>query len=176
MQDAENPKCKRRFDKYLSLDKGEIVPFRVALHLLFCAKCRTAARAMRQAERLLRRDMESGPISEEKPAARPSPDPIVEAALRQIEEAGLACPQPAAAGRVSLKKWVAGGAALILCLAAFPFTAMGGWASGALGIRFLLSFYTLTGIAVAVYTAAFIGCNLDFFVKRIESCKKAAAQ
>ncbi len=193
MQETENPKCKKYFEKFLALDKNEIIPFRVSLHLLFCAKCRTAVRSMSIAEKLLQHEMDentphrtqprelegrqaernAGQGDEPKAAARnPVRDPIVEAALRQIAKAGLAYPQMPVPGRVSLRKWIAGGIILVLCLAAFPFTAMGKWAAAVLGVRFLVSFYAVMGLAVAAYTVIFIGSNLDFFVKRIEAVKK----
>ena len=201
MQDAENPKCKKYFDKYLSLDKNEIIPFRVSLHLLFCAKCRTAVRSMTAAEALFQNKMEESSLQiapgangegarNEKPssigsAARlpsgqarraPVQDPIVEAALRQIEEAGLAYPRMPIPGRVSLAKWVACGLLLILCLTAFPFTAMGKWAVAVFGMRFVISFYVIMGLAVAAYSVIFIGSNLDFFVKMICARRKSPAQ
>ena len=181
MQNDENPKCKKYFERYLSLDKNEIVPFRASLHFLFCAKCRTAVRSMSAAERLLRHKMGESPrrkarraANKERPAAkRAAQDPIVAAALKQIEDAGLAYPRILKPGRVSLAKWVACGLGLILCLAAFPFTAMGKWAVAVLGRHFVISFYITMGLAVAAYSVIFIGCNLDFFVKRIDARRKA---
>ena len=186
MADLENPKCKKYFDKFLSLDKNEIIPLDVSFHLLTCAKCRTAVRSMSAAERLLQRQMKkSEPRAngsqgggakgqnalDGQRAYRHESDPVVEAALRQIAEAGLAYPQMPVPGRVSLKKWVVCGAGLVVCLAAFPFTALGNWASAVFGIRFLVSFYVVMGLSVAAYVAIFIGSNLDFFVKRIEAAK-----
>ena len=185
MQNAENPKCKKYFDKYLSLDKNELVPFRVSLHLLFCAKCRTAVRSINAAERLLQGNAKKRAAQKAKRAAtRPrgggsrsqAEDPIVAAALRQIEEAGLAYPRMPIPGRVSLAKWVACGLILVICLTAFPFTAMGKWAAAVLGLRFVISFYIMMGLAVAAYSVIFIGSNLDFFVKVICARKKAPAQ
>ena len=189
MQDEENPKCKKYFERYLSLDKNEIVPFRVCVHILFCARCRTAVRSMSSAERLLRHKMEESSARKAKPASpkeRPqgeraarvssSRDPIVEAALKQIKDAGLAYPRIPVPGRVSLARWVACGLALILCLAAFPFTAMGKWAVAVLGGRFVISFYITMGLAVAAYGVIFIASNLDFFVKRINARQKDAEQ
>ncbi len=177
-------KCEKYFDKFLSLDKNEIIPLSVSIHLLLCAKCRTAVRSMSIAEDLLQQDMNEAagnkstgvPRKTDKkknsfPAAE-SRDPVVAAALSQIADAGLTYPIEPVTGRVSLEKWTVGGIILILCLTFFPFTALGEWGEKVLGEGFSISFYVLTGISIAVYISLFIGSNIDFFVKKIRRIKK----
>ncbi len=178
----KNKKCEKYFDRFLSLDKNEIIPLSVSIHLLLCAKCRTAVRSMSIAEDLLQQNMNETVWSQndgliQKTEKKDSPrqkikDPVVEAALAQIANAGLVYPQEPVTGRVSLGKWTLGGIILILCLTFFPFTSLGKWAEEVLGKRFSISFYILTGTAVAVYTSFFIGSNIDFFVKKIKSLKE----
>ncbi len=161
-------RCKNYFDEFLSLDKNEIIPFRVSVHLLTCIKCRTAVRSIRLAERTLQHNV-AKTITNEASAS----DPVVKAALKQIEEAGLTYPQAPIPHRVSFSGWVAGGVILALCLSAFPFTSMGEWASRVFADKFLIPFYIVTGLAVALYAVIFTGSNMDFFVKKINAVKKA---
>lgn len=172
-------KCRKYFNRFLAMDKNEILPLCVSLHLLTCVKCRTAVRSMTVAEDLLQQKMgentrrtkprTENPAEEEQNTRRSctAADPVVQAALRRLEEAGLVYSGTPVTGQVSLGKWIAGGFLLILCLAAFPFTYPGQWAAKTFAVYFILPFYLLTGTAVAVYISVFIGSNMDFFVKKI---------
>lgn len=177
----KNGTCDKYFDKFLSLDKNEIIPLSVSLHLLVCPKCRTAVRNMSVAEDILQQGLRENDRPADgrrdapgkargSSAAKPH-DPVLQAALAQIAAAGLVYDVPLT-GRVSMVKWVCGGLILILCLVGFPFTAMGKWAESVLGRWFSISFYILTGTSIAVYSALFIGSNIDFFVKKIRKHKR----
>ena len=148
-------KCRKYFNRFLAMDKNEILPLCVSLHLLTCVKCRTAVRSMTVAEDLLQQKM-----GENTRRTKPRTE-------NPAEEAGLVYSGTPVTGRVSLGKWIAGGFLLILCLAAFPFTYPGQWAAKTFAVYFILPFYLLTGTAVAVYISVFIGSNMDFFVKKI---------
>ncbi|MCR5724836.1 MAG: hypothetical protein K6G80_07120 [Treponema sp.] len=63
---------------------------------------------------------------------------------------------------VSLKKWIFGGVCMILFMLVFG-RAADYFASEALWTAFALVF----AAAVTAYCAIFVGCNMDFFVKKI---------
>ena len=63
---------------------------------------------------------------------------------------------------VTLTKWVVGGICMVLCMLAFVLTA-DSYADDTLWTAFALVF----AACITAYCALFVGCNMDFFVKKI---------
>lgn len=161
--------CEKAFDRYLSLDRNERVPFGVTLHLLACPSCRTSVRRLTRADRLLSSPLavQTAPSSFFAPASAVAVEPSVEALLARIIAEGHACePLCPAEPRISLYRWVVVGLALVAGFAIVPFSSIGVWTSLVFGNSFLIPFYLLCGVAVTVYGGLFIGTNIDFFVKK----------
>lgn len=153
--------CEKAFDRYLSLDRHERVPFAVTLHLLVCPACRTAVRSLTRAESSL-----AAPYLPACPK-NPSADPVIAAAMARIQDARLAYPEVfAGEHRVSMSRWLVSGVGLIAGFTIMPFSAMGEWSRVVFGSAFSIPFYLLCGIGVTVYCGIFVGTNIDFFVKK----------
>ncbi|MCR5290338.1 MAG: hypothetical protein K6E51_10130 [Treponema sp.] len=148
----QHTKCDTFMDTYLQLDKNAFLPLSLTLHLLTCKKCRTQVRLLTKAEKVL-----AEPIK----VQVPSSDATIEAVLKQINPTyntqELQSP-------ISLSKWIVSGLIMIVLLIVFGlFTNNMG--NSSLLIPFYLTFATI----VVTYCAMFIGCNMDFFVKKIET-------
>ncbi|ULQ58721.1 hypothetical protein K7I13_09165 [Brucepastera parasyntrophica] len=159
--------CDKAFDRYLSLDKHERVPFTVSLHLLICPVCRTSVRQITRAEALLARPLKMKAVSEIM-VSEASADPIILAAMEQLKKAGLAYPSLGDDSRVSLFRWVVSGIVLAFGFAMVPFTFIGDWFIRTFGNTYLIPFYLLCGIAVAIYCGLFVATNIDIFVKKFD--------
>ncbi len=153
--------CDQAFTRYLSLDKGQMVPFSVTLHALACPECRTAIRKLTEAERLA-----SKPLSI-RPAPSEVSDPVLAAALSRIAGSGLAYVARPDERHVSMSRWLVAGIALAMGFTAVPFSFVGDWAFLTFGNAYTIPFYILCGIAVTAYCGMFIGTNVDFFVKKL---------
>jgi hypothetical protein len=162
-------KCEQAFDRYLSLDKNERVPFGVTLHLLSCPACRTSVRKLTRAENMLSRPLavQATPASLFCPVPEVAIDPSVADLLARIgsegHSFGTLCP---AEPRISMYRWVVVGLALVAGFAIIPLSSIGIWTRLVFGNSFLVPFYLLCGVAVTVYCGLFIGTNIDFFVKK----------
>lgn len=146
--------CNEIMDKYLALDKGEKVPFEVTLHLLTCSKCRKQVQVLKNAEKISRAPLE---------LAVPMDDFSIEAVMAKIDPNYRNAKNP-----ISIAKWIVGGIAMILFMLTFGLSNYG-FASKAV----IISFYTLFAICVTAYCAMFVGTNMDFFVKMLETTKKS---
>ncbi len=144
--------CDEVMEKYLMLDKGERVPIDITLHLITCKKCRKQIRMMKAAEKTSK-----GPLSI--PVAMN--DFSIEAVMAKIDPNYSYSKNP-----ISITKWIFGGVAMILFMLAFGLSNYCG-ASKAI----VISFYTLFAGCVTAYCAMFVGTNMDFFVKLINTKK-----
>jgi predicted anti-sigma-YlaC factor YlaD len=161
--------CEKAFDRYLSLDRNERVPFGVTLHLISCPACRTSVRKLTRAERMLSRPLavQATAPSVFASGRETAIDPSVEALLARIASEGHSfeslCP---AEPRISMYRWVVVGLALVAGFAIVPFSSIGIWTRLVFGNSFLIPFSLLCGVAVTLYCGLFIGSNIDFFVKK----------
>jgi len=163
-------KCEVAFDRYLSLDKNERVPFEITLHLLVCPSCRTSVRLLTKAERSIANPMTPvsarvTPFSPElAPSRAVSSDPIIAAAMARISASGLS--YVPIERHVSFSRWVLAGAGLAAGFAVIPVSQIGSWGYDTFGTAFSLPLCIVFGLALAVYGGLFIGTNIDFFVKK----------
>jgi hypothetical protein len=147
------PVCDAVMNAFFGLDKHERLPLGMTLHLLRCRKCRTQVRRCALAEKACA-----------EPLLRPADDEAHAALMARIS---AACPLGAGAGRVSLRRWIVSGVAMIAAMTVFGVFS----ADTALGVQ--LSFYIVFAGVVCAYCALFIGGNMDFFAKKIELSAQA---
>lgn len=147
--------CNIIMNHFLELDKNERMPFSITFHLLICKRCRTQVRLLTQAEK-----------TAAEPVKIPVPlnDTTIETVLKKIDPAYNAVSD----SPISLLKWIVSGLLMIFLLLIFG-VITNSTSSGQL----LLVFYLMFAILVTVYCALFVGCNMDFFVKKIETLKLA---
>ena len=161
-----NVNCSKAFDHYIALDKHERVPLPVMVHLVFCPVCRAAVRQMAAAETILSR-----PLSVQLTKSNLSDDPVLSAALDTIAAAGLSYPvRDPVAKRVSLLRWflvgilLAGGSPCFRSLR----RESGCRLNSGTRLLFLLHSLWMRGNRVR---RAFVGTNIDLFVKRFKTLK-----
>ena len=143
--------CDFYMDRYLTLDKGEKIPMEVTLHLLSCSKCRSEARSLLKAERLLKKPLEI-PV--------PIESDTVTTVMKEIDPS-----YNPREHKVSFRQWIITGIFILLCAVMLTVFAM-----PENGMVSFLSFGIFALIIVA-YCACFIASNLDFFIKKIETVK-----
>lgn len=145
-------KCNDIMNRFLELDKHQAIPLRVSLHLLCCKKCRTQVRLMTMAER-----------SCSEPLSIPAADSDLAIAMLMKKIDPDYTPE-LAGGHISMRRWIVSGIAMILAMLFFLFS------SNSLNNMTLnISFYIFFACAISAYCAIFVGSNMDFFVKKIET-------
>lgn len=137
-------------EKYLGLDKGERVPLLMTLHLLVCKNCRSEVRFLNKAESVATKS-----VSEEVLVN----DDSIAAVMKKIYASDESMENP-----LSLSKWIFGGIAMLLLFVVFAiFTRKIG--SSTLKICLYIEF----ALMITIYCAVFTRCNIDFFVKLINT-------
>lgn len=143
-----NEKCEEIMDKYLMLDRNRMIPPRMTLHLLRCKECRTEVRMLTKAQRLC-----AEPLLQKIAPEDRSIRAVMDRLFPQKDRSPI-----------TLTNWIISGALMILLLLVFVFLPHG---SGLL----TLAFYMLFAAIITTYVALFVGCNMDFFVKKIDPFK-----
>lgn len=144
--------CNEVMNKYLSLDKGDRVPLDVTLHLITCRDCRRQVKIMKAAEKIAKAPLEI-PVGMD--------DFSIEAVMAKIDPNYRYTKNP-----ISIAKWIVGGIAMILLMLTFG---LSDYCSANKTV--MIAFYTLFAACVTAYCALFIGTNMDFFVKLLETKK-----
>jgi len=140
----KNELCEKMMDKYLSLDKNEVVPLRLTLHLLKCQKCRTEVHYLSLAEKI---------------AAKPLKERFTAQGLKSTVKNVI----PQMKNPITMTKWVIGGIIMTLFLLIF------GIASKNCAPELQLLFYIFFAFVVSSYCAVFIAKNLDYFIKKFNT-------
>ena len=143
--------CAYYMDQYLSLDKGEHLSLELTFHLLICPKCRTEVRTLLKAEKLLKKPLKI-PV--------PIENDTITTVMKEIDPSYN--PQE---HKVSFRQWIITGLFMLLCV-----TALSIFAIPVTEMIALLS-YGMFALMIVGYCVAFIGSNLDFFIKKIETAK-----
>lgn len=152
-------RCEEIIDTYLMLDKHERLPVSVCIHLLTCKKCRTQVRMMTQAEEKL-----SSPLSIQLPFS----DLKLCNIMKNVDPAfdiKSICP-------VSMRRWVITGIFMIIAIILFEI--LDYLLPSAKVIS--LSIHLVFGISIVFYCTFFIACNLEFFVKIMQTSAKPGPQ
>ena len=137
-------KCEKMMDEYLMLDKNQVVPLKLTLHLLSCQKCRSEVHYFSLAEKIAAKELKS--------------------------DADLKAPaikEEASKNPISMTKWIVGGIIMMIFLMFF------GVESKNATQELQVLFYIFFAVAVCAYCSVFIATNLDFFIKKIDKCKLA---
>lgn len=144
--------CDKVMDTYFGLDKGERVPMDVTLHLLTCKKCRKQVKMIKSAEKISRHPLElSVPIN----------DATIEAVMKKVMPEYNFGKNP-----ISIGKWIVAGIIMIVFMLTFGLSSY-----QKADETIMIAFYVLFALSVVVYCAVFVGTNMDFFVKLINSKK-----
>lgn len=141
-------------DQFLSLDKGQHVPFSLSLHLLFCKKCRAQIRSLIRAEQLAAK-----PLSISSPVTEDSIRTAIQQHAPEYEQKSYRFPIPL---------WIVAGVFILATLFVFSLLSRK-IVNGTLEFTTYLFF----ALVVTGYLVLFFATNMDFFVKRIHT-KKAA--
>ena len=144
-------------NEFLMLDKNERIPLSLTIKLLFNRKCRNEVRLLTKAEKLAKK-----PLSVQMPVT----DKTIHAVLNQInpefaEKAEIKNPFP-------LSRWITAGIAMTAMM-----IFLGIMTRTSSDQLLVLPFYVLFATVFTTYCAFFVGCNMDFFVKKIETHKLA---
>jgi len=144
--------CNTFMDEYLSLDKGERLPGDLVFHLLTCPTCRAEVRALYRAE---------------KAAGKPLsiPVPVTDKTITQVAKSIDPSFDPEK-NKVPLLQWIISGVVMIAAMFFF-----GIYSSSASNHGLLVAFYLVFAGSVTAYCMLFVGTNIDFFVKKINSIK-----
>jgi len=148
-------KCERTMNSFLELDKNERMPLSMTAHLLRCRSCRRQVHYLTLAEKIAAHPLKiASPLSDEKiNSIMKEADPSwSEKFLRK--------------NPVSMVRWVVCGILMVLFLMCF------GFVSKYVNSEVLqVSFYLVFAIFIVCYSAIFVGSNLDFFVKKIDTLR-----
>lgn len=146
--DISNTQCESVMTRYLSLDKGERVPFAVSRHLMCCAKCSKTVAALKMAERVA-----SAPLS--------VPVPVTEVAVNEvIAKAGVKKQRKMWPGPMTLPSWIIVGVLMLLSMAVFVLKTRGFSSEQDLTVALVFA------LVVTLYCVAFVTGNIDYFVKK----------
>lgn len=152
-------KCGKVMDRFLMLDKHELLPVKVTLHLLKCRKCRTQIRYLSKAEKISSRPLK---------IAVPVTDAAVEKILGGVNPEWKK--ENLKMKPVSMKKWIFCGILMTLLMTTYSLSSV------VLGNEKEFAdtiFFILFGFIVTAYCAIFIASNLDLFIKKIEKNQPA---
>lgn len=139
---------------FFELDKNQRIPLALTFRLLFSKKCRNLVRLLTKAEKLA-----SKPVAVQVPVTDESITAVLQKLSPEFEAASSRSPFP-------LSRWIFAGVAMIGLMITF-----GILTKSSSSQTVVLPFYFLFATVVTSYCALFIGCNMDFFVKQIETRK-----
>ena len=143
--------CEKVMNNFLELDKNQKLPLHITAHLLFCKECRSKVRVLTLAEKTCK-----APLS----AALDAQNESLLLLMKKIDANYTAPEIP----KLSFRKWIISGIFMILGMFMYIFT------SAFLSIRSVdIAFYIVFVLAIFAYCSLFVGSNMDFFVKKIET-------
>lgn len=147
-------KCSIIMDKFLELDKNDRIPLNLTcvLHFLVCKKCRTQVRLMTVANKVCAEPLKM-PLSDN--------DRAIELLMKKIDSE-----YDSQTYHISMRRWIVSGIIMILAMLVFLFS-RSFLSSEALDFAFFFIFSSV----ISAYCAIFVGSNMDFFIKKIETFK-----
>ncbi|WP_024465614.1 hypothetical protein [Treponema pedis] len=154
--------CNEALNRYMALDKHDPVPFTVTVHLLRCKRCRNIVRAMTTAACMYSRALSDTADSDDK---------LVQKTMDKINKTLpdlVSLRSESTAPNVHILPWVIIGITMIIGLGSVPFTEIGRWASENFQLKFVIPFALVFASFVSIFSALFVGRNLDFFVKKFD--------
>ncbi len=142
--------CEQWMEEYLMLDKNQKIPAKLSMHLISCKKCSAEIKALSYAEKL-----SSAPLKIKTPVKS---DTITNL-MNEIEPGYMEKRQ-----KGSLASWIIMGLLMIIAMSFFTIIT-----SGATDHKVMFAFYAIFALCVVGYCASFIGLNLDFFIKKVNT-------
>lgn len=142
--------CDFYMDIFFALDKNERLPLSLTAHLLFCRKCRNFVRKFSLLEKK---------CSMENMKKISCGSKNVVDIMRRLDSAYEM--YNLQKERVSMRQWLAAGVSLMLCVVLFELLAF--FASADFFVFPLSLFFAFS---IIMYCAAFVGTNMDFFIKK----------
>lgn len=139
---------------YLSLDKHEHLPIGLTWHFLTCKKCRTKIALLSKAEKA---------SSEEYIEQALYTNQNIFAIMSKIDSEYLEKeknPMP----HVSMAKWIISGAIILITMIALGILVEPASRKGTYAL-----ITTIYAVVLTFYCAFFVACNLDFFIKHLET-------
>lgn len=147
-----NKNCNKIMNDFLAMDKGERLSINMTMHLLSCNKCRMQVRAMTQAQNITIKA-----IKQEANMVKLDTNYILQKS--NIIHTNTTSP-------IKISNWVTSGVLMIILMLSFTLITMTNCASG-----LMVAFYLMFALAITIYCAMFVGCNMDFFIKKIDTHK-----
>lgn len=144
--------CSLIMDRFLELDKHQALPLKLSLHLLACKKCRTQVRLMTLAQKTCSHAL-SVPTSDE--------DKAIILLMQKIDP-NYKPDTPV--NHISMRRWIFSGLAMIAGMLFFMV-----YSKSLNNSALDIAFYCFFACAICAYCAIFVGSNMDFFVKKIET-------
>lgn len=144
----------RLMDEYLELDKGERVPLSLTFKLLLNKDCRKQMKMLRFAEKA-----NAEPLS----ISTCFTDSTIAAVMAKIDPEYA---KKAEKNPISIAGWIIGGAVMIFFMIACSFFVE------TMDETTELICYLIFAATLVIYSALFVGTNLDFFIKKIEILKR----
>lgn len=139
--------CENFMEKYLSLDKNEILPLDMLFHLLFCEECRTMVRRFSKAEKITWQ-------TEEQNCHKTYENSINDnEILQKIFKGDIKN------HKVHLFNWIFIGIVLLICMT-FCSIFMNIYIPQMQNVWFVF-----VAAVICTYCVIFVGMNMDFFVK-----------
>ncbi|MBQ5384601.1 MAG: hypothetical protein IIU46_09170 [Treponema sp.] len=138
--------CEYYMNMYLSLDRGERLPYRLSSHVLNCPSCRKEIEHLVHAEKV---------ASEPLKLPADADLAMVRKIVSQIDTG-----RKPKKHKVSLGTWIFFGIFLVLAILIF----------GTLSLKskpLVFVFYVSAAMALVTYSFAFFAYNLDYFIKRL---------
>lgn len=135
-------------EQYLMLDKNERIPGELSRHFIKCSKCCGEVKALAKAERLA-----ASPLQLNFPISKTSIQEEVQKIDPKYNPNKF---------RIYMPHWIIFGILLILAVMSFV-----AFPSSQENNTTTFTYYTMAAAAIMAYCAAFIGSNMDFFVKKI---------
>jgi hypothetical protein len=142
-------------DRFCELDKNQSFPLALTLHLLRCKQCRTQVRLCSLAEEICTA-----------PLAVPANDAEIAALMRTLRAAQSRIPLPFSGdgGYISLRRWIVLGIVMITFMIFVGFMTLERDPSS-----LQISTYVVFACMITAYCAFFVGSNMDFFVKKLQT-------
>lgn len=139
--------CKNFMDNYMLLDKNQVLPLNMIIHLLFCEECRTIVRKFSKAEKLT--------FQVEQKKCRQT----CENSINNFEILQKIFKDDMKIHKVHLYNWIFIGIILLICMV---------FCSIILN-RFIPQmqnvWFVFIATVICTYCVIFVGMNMDFFVK-----------
>lgn len=145
--------CDSVMNNYLELDRNSHLPINLTLHFLTCKNCRTQVRILTKADKVCKEQVQI-PV--------PYTNETLLSIMNKIDPSFVKS-ELNSESPITMKKWIIAGILMIVGMLFF------GISDYATNLQLSIAFYLVFAGAVTAYCGLFIGCNMDFFVKKLNN-------